>query len=129
MYLMILYLSVGTYLSLPIAYWANETKNMGYWWALFFSVTLTPVGCYMLARLSGDKSDEIVMPFLTQLIILTASFLVHGIALVMILAGVHKENEWGWLLVLAGMGLAGAGIFGAQLVFSSRATDDDYGMR
>jgi hypothetical protein len=124
MLFMLLYVLIGTYLAVPMAYWVQSSKNMGYWWALFFCITLTPVGCYILAKLSGDKSEEIVLPLFTQVVILMNSFLAPAIAAWMVVAGFLREGPFGWVLVLAGTGLAGASLFGVLLVFRSRADDE-----
>jgi hypothetical protein len=104
---LILVMLVCAVLSIFIAIWARNYKKIGFGWALFFSLTLTPAFGFILALLSGDKQEKMkdslardyILYMLTGISVPTASLLT--------VRGFYTFDTSGVICLLAGTGVMG----------------------
>jgi hypothetical protein len=94
-----------------VAVYAERRKKIGLWWALFFSLTLSPIVGFLLALGSGSKSKswEFHDLFIRITAIIAIPVLIIAFLILIIVA--HTESKYPVILLLAGSGLLGLGIY------------------
>lgn len=93
--------------SFAIATWAGKHKKIGFWWAFFFGLTLTPLTGYMFAMLSGINNKRRITRYIMGLVSVASVY--TGAYLV--LKGIKCMETWGCVYLLAATGLAGIYVF------------------
>lgn len=115
--LVALFIPLSIVLSFTIAAWAGNNKKIGFWWAFFFGLTLTPIIALLMALLSGSNKKSglsSVSKLLTAIIAIIAA----PSALYLFVSGVDCVESWGCLYLLSSIGLTGIYLyFLKQLLF------------
>jgi uncharacterized membrane protein HdeD (DUF308 family) len=98
---------IGGIFGLLVTYWGREMP--GFWWSLFSAALFVLAGLVLIARpMEG---------LLTLTVVLTAFFVLEGIASIMFALDQKREltGRWGWLLAAGVFDLLLAGIIFAGL--------------
>jgi len=98
---------VGGIFGLVVAYWARELP--GFWWSLFSAALSVLAGLVLIARP--------IQGLLTLTVVLTAFFILEGIANIMFALEHKRElsNRWGWVVAAGVFNLLLAAMIFADL--------------
>lgn len=102
-----------------IATWAENNKRIGFWWAFFFGLTLTPAIAYIIAWLSGTRNERRKKGLFKDFLLTALPTLTLHYAIILLIIGLYSIESVGWFYLVAATGMAGLSLYFYKRVLSA----------